>query len=264
MHCRFIRAQSALSAGAFLRELKTRLDAEVLARDCEEELCALRPDPLMIARRYGDETVSLACALFAYGSAVSIVKFLERVDFSLIEQNDAEIIGACKSLYYRFQSGEDCAQFLITLKRLKAEGGANRVFMGGYGEYGVIGGLNALIETLYALNPYRSQGYTFLIGKRIENIGKASAMKRWMMYLRWMVRKDKLDMGLWHGVKRSELIMPLDTHTFSIALRLGLLKRRQCDLRAAIELTETLRGFDPDDPIKYDFALYRMGQEKKG
>ena len=87
-------------------------------------------------------------------------------------------------------------------------------------------------------------------------------MKRWMMYLRWMVRRDVLDMGLWSGVKRSELIMPLDTHTFNVSRSLGLLKRGQCDLRAAVELTENLRLFDPEDPLKYDFALYRIGQEK--
>lgn len=247
-----------------MRELKERLDAEVAARDCEGELCGSRPDPLMVARRYGDETIALACALFAYGSAGAIVKFLERLDFTLMDRDDAEIIRECQLLYYRFQSAEDCAQFLITLKRLREMGGANRAFLAGYGENGIIGGLNALIETLYALNSYRSSGYTFLIGKRVESIAKASAMKRWMMYLRWMVRKDALDMGLWSGVRVSELIMPLDTHTFNVSQRLGLLKRRQCDLRSAIELTETLRGFNPDDPVRYDFALYRLGQEKKG
>lgn len=247
-----------------MRELKLRLDAEVLARDCEGELCDARPDPLMVARRYGDETIALACALFAYGSAGAIVKFLERVDFSLMDRDDSEIIRECQTLYYRFQSSEDCAQFLITLKRLRGEGGVYRAFERGYCESGLLGGLNSLIDRLYALNGYRSSGYTFLIGKRIEQIGKSSAMKRWMMYLRWMVRSGTLDMGLWNGVKTSELIMPLDTHTFNVSSRLGLLKRSVCDLRAAMELTETLREFDPDDPIKYDFALYRLGQEKKG
>jgi uncharacterized protein (TIGR02757 family) len=86
-------------------------------------------------------------------------------------------------------------------------------------------------------------------------------MKRWMMYLRWMVRHDHLDMGLWNGICPSQLIMPLDTHTFSVATKLGLLHRKQCDFRAAIELTEVLKMFDAKDPIKYDFALYRLGQE---
>jgi uncharacterized protein (TIGR02757 family) len=242
--------------------LKARLDAEAAARDCEGELCDMRPDPLMVARRYGDEHIALACALFAYGNAGLIVKFLESIDFALLDMNDSVILRECRTLYYRFQNSEDCAQFLITIKRLKDSGGANQAFLKGYCTNGIIEGLNSLIETLYTLNPYRSSGYTFLIGKKVDKIAQASAMKRWMMYLRWMVRKDTLDMGLWNGVETSDLIMPLDTHTFNVSQRLGLLKRRQCDLRAAIELTDVLRKLDPDDPVRYDFALYRLGQEK--
>ncbi|RLD41699.1 MAG: TIGR02757 family protein, partial [Bacteroidetes bacterium] len=91
---------------------------------------------------------------------------------------------------------------------------------------------------------------------------RAGALKRWMMFLRWMVREDNIDMGLWSRVDRKDLIMPLDTHTFNVGLRLGLLKRKTYDLQAAIELTDTLKGFDENDPLKYDFAIYRLGQEK--
>jgi uncharacterized protein (TIGR02757 family) len=82
------------------------------------------------------------------------------------------------------------------------------------------------------------------------------------MYLRWMVRKDNLDMGLWKKIDKKDLIMPLDTHTFNVAKRLKLLKRKSYDLKAAIELTERLKQFDSSDPVKYDFALYRLGQEQ--
>lgn len=247
-----------------MRAVQERLNAEAAARNCEDELSAQRPDPLMVARRYGDETVALACALFSYGSAVAIVKFLESLDFSLLERTDGEILRGCENRYYRFQNSEDCAQFLITLKRLRGVGGAGQIFESGYREGRIIGGLNLLIETLYSLNGYRSSGYAFLIGKTVEDPGKASAMKRWMMYLRWMVRKDRLDMGLWENINSGDLIMPMDTHTFNVSRRLGLLKRRQCDLKAAMELTDILKTFDPQDPVKYDFALYRLGQEKKG
>jgi uncharacterized protein (TIGR02757 family) len=83
-----------------------------------------------------------------------------------------------------------------------------------------------------------------------------------MMFLRWMVRSDSLDMGLWKRIDKSRLVIPLDTHTFHVSRRLGLLKRKTCDMKAALELTEQLRKFDPEDPVKYDFALYRLGQEK--
>jgi uncharacterized protein (TIGR02757 family) len=69
-------------------------------------------------------------------------------------------------------------------------------------------------------------------------------------------------MGLWSKIDKRDLIIPLDTHTFNISRKLGLLKRKTYDMRASIELTLTLREFDRDDPIKYDFALYRIGQEK--
>ncbi|MCX6073381.1 MAG: TIGR02757 family protein [Campylobacterales bacterium] len=247
-----------------MKTLKIRLDAEVALRNCTEELCESKPDPLMIAREVGDEYHALTCALFAYGNVRAIVELLRSFDARWIDESEEEILRATQGHYYRFQNREDIAQWFITLGRLKRNGGVEERFKQGYERGGVLEGLSHLIDTLYDLNSYRSTGYTFLIGKPIKKISGTSAMKRWMMYLRWMVRHDTLDMGVWSCVCPSELIMPLDTHTFSVSKRLGLLQRNQCDLKAALELTETLRGFDPIDPIKYDFALYRLGQEKKG
>jgi len=244
-----------------LRDIKAYLDAEVEARNCSNELCDERPDPLMVARRFRDEHHSLTCALFAYGNVKAIVSFLSSLDHRLIEMDETHLRGSLEGKYYRFQSSEDIVQWFVTLRALKAAGGAEKVFMDGYKD-GFIAGLNSLITMIYDLNPYRSKGYEFLITKPIASVTKASAMKRWMMYLRWMVRNNELDMGLWKGVNQSDLIMPLDTHTFNVSRSLGLLKRSQCDLRSAIELTETLKSFDPHDPLKYDFALYRIGQEK--
>ncbi len=101
-----------------------------------------------------------------------------------------------------------------------------------------------------------------MVGKVTTKTKGAGALKRWMMWLRWMVREDNIDMGLFFGIDKADLIMPLDTHTFSVGLKLGLLKRKTYDLQAAIELTDTLKTFDKTDPLKYDFALYRLGQEK--
>ncbi|MDP3265520.1 MAG: TIGR02757 family protein [Sulfuricurvum sp.] len=241
--------------------LKARLDAEVALRNCAGELSAEKPDPLMIARTLKDECHALTCALFAYGNVQAIVAFLGSLDPQWIDADEEQITRSTLGKYYRFQTSQDIAQWLITLGRLKRQGGVEETFERGYRKDGVLGGISCVIETLYDLNPYRSQGYTFLIGKPIKRIAGTSAMKRWMMYLRWMVRNDSLDMGLWNVMSSHELIMPLDTHTFSLSKKLGLLQRKQCDLKAALELTETLRSFDPNDPIKYDFALYRLGQE---
>lgn len=244
-----------------MTQLQARLDAEVALRNRIGELSIEKPDPLMIARRTRDECHALSCALFAYGNVQAIVAFLSDLDASLVDADDEQIVRSTSGKYYRFQNSEDIAQWLITLGRLKRQGGIEKTFKLGYDKEGVLGGISAVIETLYDLNGYRSQGYTFLIGKPIKRIAGTSAMKRWMMYLRWMVRNDSLDMGLWDVIRPHELIMPLDTHTFSLSKKLGLLQRKQCDLKAALELTETLRSFDPNDPIKYDFALYRLGQE---
>ena len=123
-------------------------------------------------------------------------------------------------------------------------------------------GLWHFIETLQKVYPHTTQGYNFLVGSLPKKMASAGTYKRYMMYLRWMVRKDALDMGIWSKIDKKDLLMPLDTHTFHVSRRLGLLKRKTYDMKASIELTDTLRTFDALDPIKYDFALYRLGQEK--
>jgi uncharacterized protein (TIGR02757 family) len=242
-------------------DLKKRLDYEVLLRDEISELSEDRPDPMLVAREYRDEVISLVCALFAYGNAKQIVKFLRSLDFTLLDSSEDKIRDALKNHYYRFQNPTDVAEFFITLKRAKELGTLESLFLKGYKESrSILDGLASLISRLRELNDYTSQGYNFLLGTPPTSKSK-STYKRYNMYLRWMVRSDSIDLGLWSGVKRSDLLMPLDTHTFKVSQRLGLLKRKSYDLKAVIELTNALKEFDIDDPIKYDFALYRIGQE---
>ena len=81
------------------------------------------------------------------------------------------------------------------------------------------------------------------------------------MYLRWMVRNDNrgVDFGIWKMISPSELICPVDVHVARVSKHFNLLKRKQVDWLAAIELTEQLRKFDKKDPVKYDFALFGIG-----
>jgi uncharacterized protein (TIGR02757 family) len=251
-------------------KIKALLDKEVCERNSDCELSYEKPDPLLIAHRQEDEYAILLCALFAYGNVNLIVKFLDSLDFSLLNASEETIKKALSSHYYRFQNSKDVIAIFIALSRLKQQDSLENIFMKGYEkEQCVLEGIDGVIEAIYNAHDYHSQGYTFLVSSKfkrnkeeqIKHSGNG-AYKRWHMFLRWMVRKDKLDLGLWKNVATKDLMMPLDTHTFKVSQKMGLLKRKTYDLKSVIELTQTLKTFDKNDPIKYDFALYRIGQEQ--
>jgi uncharacterized protein (TIGR02757 family) len=242
--------------------LRERLLEEASFRNNNAELLTGGADPLQVACLQKDARAILLCALFGYGNAVAIVKFLRSLDFSLLDESEEAIRKALNRHYYRFQKPEDVVQIFLTLSRMAPEA-LEKTFTEGYRkERRVIDGAFALLRHLYRLNGYRSGGYEFLLGKVPPDGKPKGAYKRWMMFLRWMVRSDALDLGRWKAVSPAHLVMPLDTHTFHVSRRLGLLMRRTCDWKAAVELTETLKTIDPDDPVRFDFALYRIGQEK--
>ena len=252
------------------KEIKELLDNEVNQRNNNLELTYDKPDPLLVASRYDDEFIILLCALFAYGNARLIVKLLDTFDFSLLEKSDEIIDKELNSFYYRFQNSQDIKTIFKTFKRLKQIDSLNSIFVNAYKkENSVLEGIDALIQTIHNIANYKSQGFTFLISspfKRdkqriIKELGNAP-YKRWNMFLRWMVRDDNLDLGLWRGVDKKDLILPLDTHTFKVSQKLGLLDRQSYDLKSALLITQKLKEFDSLDPIKYDFSLYRIGQEK--
>lgn len=95
--------------------------------------------------------------------------------------------------------------------------------------------------------------------KHISNPKKNSSAKRLYMYLRWCIRKSEVDLGIWSFMSPAELMIPLDVHVARQARELGLLSRKQNDWKAVRELTEKLSILNPDDPAKYDFALFGLG-----
>lgn len=101
--------------------------------------------------------------------------------------------------------------------------------------------------------------------KHIATPERNSACKRLAMYLRWMVRRDNsgVDFGIWKKITPSQLVCPLDVHVERVARRLHLIKRKQTDWQTVLELTASLRQFEPFDPVKYDFALFGLGLEDK-
>jgi uncharacterized protein (TIGR02757 family) len=102
--------------------------------------------------------------------------------------------------------------------------------------------------------------------KHVATPERGSTCKRLNMFLRWMVRRDNrgVDFGQWTRIRPAQLLMPLDVHVERVARRLGLLTRPQTDWKAVLELTDNLRAFDPEDPVKYDFALFGLGLMDKG
>ncbi len=101
--------------------------------------------------------------------------------------------------------------------------------------------------------------------KHVPTPARKSACKRINMYLRWMVRHDNegVDFGLWKKIKPSQLVCPCDLHVDRVARKLGLIRRKRTDWLTALELTEELRNLDPNDPVKYDFALFGLGVIEK-
>lgn len=97
--------------------------------------------------------------------------------------------------------------------------------------------------------------------KHVATPARRSTCKRLNMFLRWMVRRDNcgVDFGLWPNIQPRQLLMPLDVHVDRVARRLGLLTRKKTDWPGVLELTEHMRRLDPEDPARYDFALFGLG-----
>ncbi|CZE48275.1 TIGR02757 family protein [Campylobacter geochelonis] len=242
-----------------MKNLKELLDYHANLKNSQENLFNAA-DPLWVASKFKEPNIALICALFAYGNANLIVKFLNSLDFSLLDKSDDEIRKTLKSHKYRFQSVLDVAEIFITIKRLKNDSNIEDIVRNGLEKDGkIIDGISALCEKIYSLNPYRSDGYEFFFGKVVEKKPK-SPYKRYNMFLRWMVRDSDIDLGLFKSIDKKELLIPLDVHTHRVSLAIGLIERKSYDFEAVRLLTDKLKEFDEKDPIKYDFALYRLGQ----
>lgn len=161
---------------------------------------------------------------------------------------------------HRTFNGYDCVYFLQSLARIyREEGGLETVFTKGWQENGDMFDVLRHWYRIFTILPAEKR-----VLRHIACVDKGSAAKRINMFLRWMVRRDVsgIDFGLWKGIPASGLLIPLDLHTGNVSRQLGLLTRKQNDARSVAELTARLREFDPDDPIRYDFALFGLGAFK--
>lgn len=254
-----------------MKDLKKLLDSEYEKRNSILELNKNNPDPLMIAKKYFNEYISLTCALFSYGKASNIVNFLEKLPFDIIDRSVKKetIQNRIGELKYRFQTSDDIIEWFWILQKIRMEEKKlqklpnpkisllEETFKKGYlKNNNVIEGIEEIITLLNSFKEKNSKGLNFLIGKN----GTTSPLKRYNMFLRWMVRKDNLDLGDWNFVNTKDLIIPLDIHLFRLGKEMGLISKNKYCLESAIEMTKNLKKFDENDPVKYDFAIYRIGQ----
>jgi len=222
-------------------------------------------DPVRFPRSFADlrdqEAVALISALFAYGSVKAIGGYLEVLFQQLGPSPVATLAGGGipRGLKpYRFQTGEEIRRFLLALGSVLSEyGSLEEAFQKGSGDPEAR--LEAFSNRLRAVSGRPTRGLLHLMPLPSDG----SACKRWWMFLRWVVRPDDgLDLGLWSCLSPADLRMPVDTHVARIAFALGLTTRRTADRAFAVELTESLRAFCPEDPTRYDFALAHMGISK--
>ncbi|MFY0673867.1 MAG: TIGR02757 family protein [Bacteroidia bacterium] len=222
-------------------------------------------DPVCIPHEFSQkEDIEIAgffAATFAWGQRITIINKCKELmnlmdwaphDFVLNHSNiDLERLTNFKHRTFNF------VDLTFFIKRLKQaylnEGGLETLFSKG----------NSAKERLtnFELAFKTYEGFETRTGKHIATPARKSTCKRLNMYLRWMVRDDKggVDLGIWKRISPKELMCPFDVHVERVSRSLGLLKRKQRDWQAVEELTENLRKFDPEDPVKYDYALFGLG-----
>jgi uncharacterized protein (TIGR02757 family) len=227
----------------------------------------VHPDPLEFLYRYDDvrdrEVAGLVASSLAYGRVGQILKsvakvldrmsgrpatFLERASATRLRRTFA-------GFTHRFTSGEDVARLLCGVKRvMKRCGSLEACFAAGMtdADETVQPALGSFVGEL-------AEGAGTRPASLLPDPAKGSACKRLHLFLRWMVRRDAVDPGGWEHVAPSKLVVPLDTHMFRLCRGFEFTRRRQADARTALEVTARFRELAPDDPVRYDFALTRLG-----
>jgi uncharacterized protein (TIGR02757 family) len=237
----------------------------------------VHPDPLELVYDYStpedQEIAGLLCACLAYGRVAQILVSVSRVLDMMGDEGsgrtrgsphaflgrvtDRELRDLLRPFKHRFTTGSEVAALLIAVKRTIAEHGSlEALFAAGVkrNHDTVLPGLELFVERLRV-----SAGGPAACPSLLSSPADGSACKRLNLYLRWMVRRDRVDPGPWHTVPRSKLVVPLDTHMFRIARALGLTRRRQANLATAVEITGAFARHSPRDPVRYDFCLTRLG-----
>jgi len=252
-------------------ELKEKLEAHYMSY--KQKFSS--KDPVWILHRFQNEKdielIGLITAAYAYGSVDQINRFINEllqntgnkpyeftINFS--KRKDKKHLAG---LYYRFNSHFDLLDMFSALNdALTKYGSLKNLFLRHYetSDSSIIPALTGFTNELNKNFPKTTDRYYhYLFSNPVNN----STCKRMNLFLRWMIRNDEIDTGLWSSIPPSKLVMPVDTHIARISKKLKLVNRKSIDLKFALELTERLKTFDPTDPVKYDFALCHIGIDKK-
>lgn len=245
---------------------KSELDKLVKAYETKD---FIKDDPVRFPNRFTNkkdiELAGFIASLVAYGRRDVFTKKLDEL-FNLAQNEPLNFIqnfesGMIGDFNYRFGKSEDFTQIFLILKELYTkDGGLEELFKYGYQNPVKNNMFVPVTDYFYARTKGNTgQGFYFMI----PNPQKGGAMKRMCMYLRWMVRKGSVDFGIWNFMPTSDLLIPLDVHVARISRKMGLLTRNANDFKAVIELTNNLKKFDPQDPVKYDFAMFGYGVNLK-
>lgn len=227
----------------------------------------VHPDPLEFLYYYDDlqdrEIVGLVASSLAYGRVTQILnsvkKILDKMGASpyeyLMSSSPSSLKFDFVSFKHRFTPGDEVALLLSAARGLINEfGSLNNAFLKGYNDkhQDVLPAILAFSENI---NIFAQNSCCSLMPSHEGG----SAFKRLNLYLRWMVRNDEVDPGGWQGIPASKLLIPLDIHMWRLSGILGFTSRKQADIKTVMEVTESLKDIDKKDPIRYDFALTRIG-----
>lgn len=258
--------------------LKKALDDLLTKRD---PYIALENDPLSFVHRYKTKADQEVAAVFAAQLAYGRVSLFFPIIDALLTESDihggphAWVISftqknheRIKHIYYRLNKSPDFTLLVLGLQGILAEfGSLHKCFSNGYHEEHptINRALDSFVEQIATkakqaasqseyLSPTLPSGFFHMLARP----SSGSACKRWNLFLRWMIREEFPDLGIWKFPK-NKLIIPLDTHVHQIARMLGLCSKTTANNKTAEEITDSLRVLDATDPIRYDFAIAHLG-----
>lgn len=228
-------------------------------------------DPIQIPKQFSEkkdiEIAAFFAATIAWGNRAGIIKnaqnLMDRMGnapYDFVMNASKSDLKSINGFVHRTFNDIDTHFFMRSLRNIYSKyDSLETLFMPLKNEMNLHQSISRFREVFFEiLYPQRTS-------KHVANPQKGSAAKRIHMFLRWMVRQDSngVDFGIWRHIAPSKLSCPLDVHSGNVARKLGLIDRKQNDLKALMELDENLRKLDATDPVKYDFALFGLGVFEK-